>query len=193
MRSLQNQRTFSMLTIKITLPSWLDKYFTSTTFSTPEEKMELAITLARENLVQDTGGPFGAAIFDARTGQLISLGVNLVTSTNCSPLHAEIVAFLLAHKKLGHFHLNKITSVELYSSSEPCAMCLGACLWAGIDKVVFGAPASMAREIGFDEGPIFPQSWEYLKNKGIEVQGPFLAEQAGAVLKTYKQAQKIIY
>lgn len=72
-------------------------------------------------------------------------------------------------------------------------MCLGACLWSGVKKVVYGAPAKYAREIGFDEGPVFPESWQYLQQKGIQLKTNVLADKARKVLLEYKNKQGIIY
>jgi tRNA(Arg) A34 adenosine deaminase TadA len=148
--------------------------------------MRLDLSLARANIENNTGGPFGAAIFEINTDKLISVGINLVTWSNLSVLHAEIVAFLMAQKRIGHYSL-------LFSTSEPCAMCLGATLWSGIKRIVFGASGKAAREIGFDEGPVFDKSWQYLKNAGIIVEEGLLAKEAKKILKLYKDKGGIIY
>ncbi|WP_033378894.1 nucleoside deaminase [Hippea alviniae] len=180
-----------MREIIIKLPNWLNKECKQKTFSNDKEKMEFVINLTKIN-VENGGGPFGAAIF-SKTGKLISCGVNLVLQNRLSVLHAEIVAFLTAQTKLNTYDLSKIGDFELFSSSEPCAMCLGACLWSGVKRVVFGAESSYAREIGFDEGPVFNESWEYLKRKGIKVEGSLLKEKAIEILHLYKNRNGIIY
>jgi tRNA(Arg) A34 adenosine deaminase TadA len=88
--------------LKIQLPSWVESFLDEASFYHPqiEERMRLVIELSRHNVEQKTGGPFAAAVFD-REGNLIATGVNLVLTTNCSILHAEIVAIALAQKILG--------------------------------------------------------------------------------------------
>ncbi len=180
-----------MKEIIIKLPDWLNKECKQKTFSNDTEKMEFVINLAKIN-IENGGGPFGAAIF-SENGKLISCGVNLVLQNRLSVLHAEIVAFSIAQAKLNTYDLSKIGYFELFSSSEPCAMCLGACLWSGIKRIVFGAPSSYAREIGFDEGPVFKESWDYLRNKGIKVEGGLLKEKALNILYLYKNRNGVIY
>lgn len=180
--------------ITIPLPPWLKTLTPPSAFSNDTNKMEFAIFLAKKNIKEKTGGPFGAAIFSSKTNKLLAYGVNLVTYANISILHAEIVTFILAQKKLKSYTLNfDNEEFELFSSSEPCAMCLGACLWSGVKKVVYGAPAKYAREIGFDEGPVFPESWQYLQQKGIQLKTNVLADKARKVLLEYKNKQGIIY
>ena len=175
------------LTIKI--PEWL-KTDQERIFNSDNEKMQLAIELAQKS-IKNNGGPFGAAIF--LNNKVVATGVNLVVKENLSILHAEIVAIMLAQKTFKTYDLSKIGSFELYSSSEPCAMCLGAILWSGIKSVVFGAKREDAMAIGFDEGPVFEQSWEYLKNKGIKVEGGVLRNQVKDILLLYKKTGGVIY
>ena len=180
--------------IKIDYPNWLKKSFRlDQTFNSDEEKMRLVLSLAKANIENNTGGPFGAAIFEMSSGKLISVGVNLVTWSNLSMLHAEIVAFLMAQKIIGHYSLSKAGDYELFSTSEPCAMCLGATLWSGVKRIVFGASGKNARTIGFDEGPVFDKSWQYLKNAGIIVEEGLLAKEAEEILKLYKDQGGVIY
>ncbi|AEA33083.1 nucleoside deaminase [Hippea maritima] len=181
-----------MQTIKINLPNWLtDRCKLNQIFKEDKEKMLFAIELAKLS-IRNGGGPFGAAIF-SKEGKLVSCGVNLVTKEKLSILHAEIVAFIMAQKKLKTYSLSEAGYFELFSSSEPCAMCLGAILWSGIKRVVFGAYSDAARNIGFDEGPVFEASWNYLKNKGIIVEGGLLKDKAAEVLVSYKELNGVIY
>ncbi|HVG38584.1 MAG TPA: nucleoside deaminase, partial [Pyrinomonadaceae bacterium] len=92
--------------------------------------MGLAIALARENVERGTGGPFGAAVFEAAGGKLIAVGVNLVVPLNNSTLHGEMVAFMMAQHRLASWTLGgeEMPRHELFTSCEPCAMCLGATL-----------------------------------------------------------------
>ena len=157
--------------------------------------MRLAIALSRENILRQTGGPFGAAIFESDSGRLISVGVNLVVPLNNSALHGEMVAFMTAQTRLGTFTLNAegLPAHELVTSCDPCAMCLGATLWAGVRKVVCGASRDDAGEIFFDEGPVFPESYEYLRSRGIEVIHGVLRDEAREVLGLYAHRSGTIY
>jgi tRNA(Arg) A34 adenosine deaminase TadA len=156
--------------------------------------MRLAVELARENVTQKTGGPFGAAVFEADSGRLVAAGVNLVESSNCSIAHAEMVAIALAQRALGHYDLGRdnITH-ELVTSTEPCAMCLGAIPWSGLRRVVCGARGEDACAIGFDEGAK-PADWVgALRSRGIEVLRDVLREEARAVLQEYLASGGLIY
>ena len=118
---------------------------------TKEELMKKAIELSEEN-VANGGGPFGAVI--ARDGEIIATGVNRVTA-NCDPTaHAEVSAIRAACQKLKTFDLS---GCELFSSCEPCPMCLGAIYWAHIDRLYFGNDKDDAKAIGFDDSFIYDE------------------------------------
>jgi tRNA(Arg) A34 adenosine deaminase TadA len=148
--------------------------------------MDLAIRLARLNVERGTGGPFGAAVFEVKTGRLISVGVNSVVRLSNATLHAEMVAIQMANQRLGRFSLGGDSPHELVTSCDPCAMCLGAVLWSGVRRVVCGALREDATRLGFDEGPVFEQSWTYLRDRGIEVQRGLQRDSARAVLEFYR-------
>ena len=114
-----------------------------------EELMRRAIDLAVEN-VKNGGGPFGAVI--ARDGHIISTGVNRVTANNDPTAHAEVSAIRAACTKLGTFNLQ---GCVIYTSCEPCPMCLGAIYWAHIDKIYYGANQHDAAAINFDDSFIY--------------------------------------
>ena len=111
--------------------------------------MQRAIALALEN-VRSGGGPFGALI--VRDGKILSEAANRVTMTNDPTAHAEMVAIREACKKLESFHL---TDCELYSSCEPCPMCLGAIYWARLARVYFASTDGDAAKAGFDDSFIY--------------------------------------
>ncbi len=179
--------------IEIEIPDWLEKFNkTSKIFETDKEKMEFVINIVKKN-IENGGGPFGAAIFNIKTGKIVSCGANLVLQNNLSVLHAEIVAIITAQNRFKNYSLSKIGRFELFSSSEPCAMCLGAILWSGLNRVVWGAPSEVAREIGFDEGPVFESSWEYLKKRGIKIEGGLLKDEAANTLRYYQKLNKVVY
>lgn len=118
---------------------------------TKEELMRKAIELSVEN-VENGGGPFGAVI--AKDGQIVATGVNRVTS-NCDPTaHAEVSAIRTACEKLGTFDLS---GYEIYTSCEPCPMCLGAIYWAHLDKMYYGNNKTDAKNIGFDDSFIYDE------------------------------------
>ena len=111
--------------------------------------MQEAIQRAVENVRTGRGGPFGAIV--VKDGRVIATGTNLVTSTNDPTAHAEVTAIREACRALGAFQL---AGCEIYTSCEPCPMCLGAIYWARPDRVYFAATASDASEAGFDERKI---------------------------------------
>jgi guanine deaminase len=116
-----------------------------------EEKfMQRAIELAIENVRSGRGGPFGAVI--VKDGAVIAEGTNCVTSSNDPTAHAEVMAIREACRKLGSFQLD---GCELYTSCEPCPMCLGAIYWARPARVFYGASAGDASAAQFDDAFIF--------------------------------------
>ena len=153
----------------------------------------MVIELSRKNIEAGTGGTFGAAIFEIPSGKLIAPGVNLVTSANCSVLHAEIVAIMIAQKTLGTYDLSNCGEYELVTSCQPCAMCMGAIPWSGVKKVVCGARDEDARAIGFDEG-CKPDNWQkHWQKRGIETIEDVLRADCRQVLIDYGQNEGNIY
>lgn len=118
---------------------------------TKEELMRRAISLAVEN-VANGGGPFGAVI--ARDGEIVAEGVNRVTPNHDPTAHAEVSAIRAACAKLQTFDL---TGYEIYTSCEPCPMCLGAIYWAHLDRIYYGANQHDAAEIDFDDAFIYKE------------------------------------
>ena len=181
---------------RIDLPHWVAEVLGrgAEVFATEEERMRLAIALARENVERQTGGPFGACVFDEK-GHLVAAGVNLVETHNCSILHAEMVAIALAQKKLGRYDIGDEgrNRYALVASTEPCAMCFGAIPWSGVTRLVCGARDEDARRIGFDEGPKLSGWRQALEKRGIEVTRDVLREEAAAVLDLYVERGGAIY
>ena len=116
------------------------------------EFLRRAIALATENVTSGRGGPFGALI--ARDGKIVAEGVNMVTATNDPTAHGEVTAIRAACKALGTFSL---AGCELYTSCEPCPMCLAAAHWARLDAVYFGAGAADAAKAGFDDAYLYAE------------------------------------
>jgi tRNA(Arg) A34 adenosine deaminase TadA len=182
--------------LTLCLPPWLRDLARQENkrFESVEARMGFVIGLARQNIEHRTGGPFGAAVFEADTGRLISVGVNLVETAHCSMAHAEMLALALAQQALGTYDLGSGETVfELVTTAEPCAMCLGAIPWSGVRRVVCGACGADAGAIGFDEGAK-PADWVgELRRRGIEVVCDVLREEARAVLQEYAALGGHIY
>jgi tRNA(Arg) A34 adenosine deaminase TadA len=181
--------------IAINLPEWINdiaRY--GAVFNSIEDRMRLCVALARENVMQG-GGPFGAAVFERDSGRLVGVGVNLVVPLNNSVLHAEIVAFMDAEARVQSYSLkaDRLPAHEVVTTCEPCAMCLGASLWAGVQRIVYGATREDASALQFDEGPVFPQSYEYLKARGIEIVPEILRAESRRIFKLYRDNQGPIY
>jgi tRNA(Arg) A34 adenosine deaminase TadA len=170
--------------VKFELPPWvLAECDLETPRPSDDERMQLAIELSRRN-VEHGGGPFGAVIFERESGVVIAPGMNLVMPQRSSLLHAEIVALLFAQARLGTYTLAG-TSCDLFASSEPCVQCLGACHWAGLSRLVCGAPVEQAEVAGFDEGPRDASWKEQLAARGTPVVTGVRAAEASAVLTEY--------
>lgn len=174
--------------IEIELPDWLDEALdTPRTLATAEDRMRLAIWIADRNVAEGTGGPFGAVVVQAASGAVVSGGANLVLpSANCTA-HAEMVAIELAERVRGSYDLGMagLPALQLVTSVEPCAMCIGAIVWSGVSSVVCGARSSAAADIGFDEGPRASDWVAQLECRGITVQRDVMAEEAARVLHRY--------
>ena len=112
--------------------------------------MKKAIDLAAENVRSGRGGPFGALV--VRDEEVVASGVNLVTGSNDPTAHAEIIAIRAACQKLGSFQL---TDCELYTSCEPCPMCLGAIYWARLKRFYYASSRDVAAAAGFDDAFIY--------------------------------------
>ena len=179
----------------IELPAWVGPFLARREGALPttSERMQLAIDLARENVRQGTGGPFGAIVVNEKSGELVSVGINLVTSSGLSMAHAEIVALTLAQAKIGEWNLSHGGPLQLVTSCEPCAMCFGAVPWSGVKSLVCGARKKDAEAAGFDEGDK-PAHWvRSLQRRGIVVQCSVLRAEAAAVLAGYREGGGPIY
>lgn len=174
--------------IRIAHPEWISSFVDfKRPYATDRERMRLAVALARENVLRGTGGPFGAAIFEEGSGRLVAVGTNSVTRLNNSVLHAEVVAFMTAQSRLSSFtlHAPGLPEHMLATSCEPCAMCLGATLWSGVRRLLCGAAREDAERLGFDEGPVYPASYEHLRRRGIGVEFGMLRREASEVMELY--------
>ena len=118
---------------------------------TKQELMKTAIDLSVKN-VAEGGGPFGAVI--AKDGKIVATGVNRVTADHDPTAHAEVSAIRAAAKALGTFDLS---GCEIYTSCEPCPMCLGAIYWAHLDRMYYGNTKTDAAKAGFDDAFIYKE------------------------------------
>ena len=177
------------------LPAWvqplLDNW--SEPLLTISQRMQFAIALSKENIQQQTGGPFAAVVVNEETSELISVGMNLVTSTGLSVAHAEIVALTLAQSAVGEWNLSSAGPLQLITTCEPCAMCFGAVPWSGVKSLICGARKKDAEAAGFDEGDK-PEQWvRSLQRRGIVVQCSVLRAEAAGVLADYRNSGGAIY
>jgi tRNA(Arg) A34 adenosine deaminase TadA len=182
--------------LTIGLPEWVAALMATmpAAITTNEEQMDLAIRLARES-TERGGGPFGAVVVEQDGGRIVAPGVNLVVPLRSSLAHAEIVAISIAQQLAGTYDLDApgLPALQLVTSTEPCAMCLGAIPWSGVSSVVCGATAHDAEGIGFDEGAK-PSDWPAtLARRGIAVVRGVRREQAAAVLAEYARRGGRIY
>jgi guanine deaminase len=150
--------------------------------------MARAIRLSIENVRTGRGGPFGAVV--AKGGEIVAEGVNCVTATKDPTAHAEIIAIREACKKLGDFELS---GCELYTSCEPCPMCLGAIYWARPDRVYFGNTAADAADAGFDDSFIYREIPQPHSQRKIPMV-PMMREEALEAFRAWKkQINKVPY
>jgi tRNA(Arg) A34 adenosine deaminase TadA len=182
--------------LKITLPGWIKPFLARYPDIIPgmTDRMKMVIALSRENVNHQLGGPFAAAVFD-ETGNLVAPGINMVMSEKNAMLHAEVVALMIAQKKTGDYDLSTggTRRLELFTSTEPCAMCVGAICWSGIKRLVCGARSEDAQAIGFDEGPRHPDWVTELTVRGIEVVQEVCRKKAASVHRSYLEAGGVIY
>jgi guanine deaminase len=141
--------------------------------------MKAAIKLSRDHMEANDGGPFGAVV--VRDGQIVAEGFNRVTSSNDPTAHAEVVAIRNACAELETFDLN---GCELYTSCEPCPMCLSAAYWAGVDAIYYANTRDDAAAIGFDDAHIYNEVALPLDQRSIPIRHMKLDE-AGQVFKDW--------
>ena len=187
-----------MYELNLELPEWIDTFLAEypVVISSMETQMRFVLDLTERNIREKTGGPFGAAVFEQESGKLVSVGVNVVVEQNCSAAHAEMMALMLAQKKIGHYDLGDVGSVahRLVTSGKMCAMCLGNVCWSGIKEVVSSAePEDVERITGFDEGPTPPDYNDQLKLRGINLVPELLREQGKKVLQLYIDQNGKVY
>jgi guanine deaminase len=150
--------------------------------------MRKAIELSIENVRSGRGGPFAALV--SKDGEIVASGTNLVTTTFDPTAHAEVVAIRQACRALSQFQL---TGCEIYTSCEPCPMCLGAIYWARPSKVYFGNTHADAARIGFDDSFIYQQLRLPADGRAIPML-PLLRDEAlAAFVEWERKSDKIPY
>lgn len=150
--------------------------------------MRRAIALATENATSGRGGPFGAVV--VRNGEIVATGTNLVTSSNDPTAHAEVVAIREACKALGDFQLSGCT---VYTSCEPCPMCLAALYWSRCDAIFYGNSAADAADAGFDDSFLYQEVAKPIDQRTIPTQR-MLGEEAIENFNAWRaKADKIEY
>jgi len=182
----------------LTLPDWVPPFVKEwgPVGPDPEDKMRLAVALSAENVARQTGGPFAAVVYEASTGRVVSVGVNVVVPQRSSLAHGEVVALLLAQEALETHDLGRrdLPVLEMATTSQPCIQCYGAVIWSGVRRVLVGARASdVEAHVGFDEGPI-PEDWVgQWARRGIEAVVDVLRGPACEVLRNYKSNGGHVY
>jgi guanine deaminase len=150
--------------------------------------MARAIELSVENVRSGRGGPFGAVI--VQDGGIVAEGANQVTATNDPTAHAEVIAIREACRKLGIFELK---DCELYTSCEPCPMCLGAIYWARLSRLYFASVAADASQAGFDDSFIYHEFARPHSERGIPMV-QMMREEALAGFRAWQEkSDKTLY
>ncbi|MBG6235668.1 tRNA(Arg) A34 adenosine deaminase TadA [Pedobacter sp. CAN_A7] len=150
--------------------------------STHEEFMRIAISLAEQNVLESIGGPFGAVV--VKDGQVVAQSGNLVTSSNDPTAHAEVSAIRLACAALQTFDL---TGCIIYTSCEPCPMCLGAIYWSRIGTIYYGNTKVDAAEIGFDDHFIYEELEKPMEQRSLPIT-QLLRSEAQQAFKLWEQS-----
>ncbi len=153
-----------------------------------EDFMREALRLAELGMRENHGGPFGCVV--VREGEIVGRGHNRVTSTLDPTAHAEVVAIREACRALGTFELS---GCELYTSCEPCPMCLAAIYWARLDRVYFANTRADAAAIGFDDELLYEELALPLERRRLEMK-PLLREEGLAAFREWlAKPDKVAY
>jgi guanine deaminase len=151
-----------------------------------QEFMRLAIALSLQNVEKALGGPFGAVI--VKDGEIVAKSANTVTTTNDPTAHAEVATIRLACNKLNTFNLE---GCVIYTSCEPCPMCLGAIYWARLDKMYYGNTKQDAANIGFDDAFIYEELDLKMENRKLKSE-QILANEAAEAFNLWEKSEKRI-
>ncbi|WP_458248039.1 nucleoside deaminase [Streptomyces sp. MAI_2237] len=178
---------------RVALPAWIDEELADVPAVLPgrEERMRLVHRLADRNWRAGDGGPFAALVAERDTGRIVSVGVNVVLACGVSSAHAEVLALGLAQRATGSWDLGGegLPAHELVVNWRPCVQCYGATLWSGVRRLVIaGAGPELEELTTFDEGPLRTDWAEQFEERGIEVVGDVLREEALTVFRAYREA-----
>jgi guanine deaminase len=179
--------TSSILTLRFS-PDQGNLILTDSQITMSDDFMRRAIALALDNVRSARGGPFGAVITSG--GHIISEGVNSVTSHNDPTAHAETNAIRAACRALGSFDL---AGCDLYTTCEPCPMCLGAIYWSHLDRIFYAGTAAEAADAGFDDAFIYEQLKRPPDSRRIPMR-QILYDESLAIFSAWKQqSNKVSY
>ena len=153
-----------------------------------QQFMQQAVALSRHNVTTNNGGPFGALVVYA--GRVVGQGCNEVTATHDPTAHAEIVAIRAACRELGQFHLH---GAVIFTSCEPCPMCLAAIYWARIKHIYFANDRAAAAAIGFDDGILYEEVARPLAQRTLPITRIAHPEAAAVFQQWYADPDRIPY
>ena len=180
------------------LPAWLVAELpalAATPLPDDDARVALAIRVADRNWREGTGGPFAAVVVDAASGELVSVGVNIVLASGLSSTHAEVTALSLAQTRLGRWDLGADgAELELAVNWAPCVMCYGATMWSGVRRLVIAGHGDECGSLtGFDEGPM-PEDWMgEFERRGIRVHSGVRRDEAVDVFHAFGASDAVVY
>jgi tRNA(Arg) A34 adenosine deaminase TadA len=184
-------------TFDASLPEWLihDLDSLPRVLPTVEERMRLVNDLADRNWRAGNGGPFAAIVVDDATGELVSVGVNVVLSSGLTASHAEVTALSLAQRALGRWDLGaEGADLSLVVNWRPCVQCYGATMWSGVRSLVVAGEGPLLEELtGFDEGPVVEDWAAQFEQRGIRVTIGVGYDDAVAVYRAYGASDAVVY
>ena len=179
------------------LPDWLidDLESLPKVLPTVPERMRLVNELADRNWRAGNGGPFAAIVVDDATGELVSVGVNVVLSSGLTASHAEVTALSLAQRSLGRWDLGADgADLSLVVNWRPCVQCYGATMWSGVRSLVVAGEGPLLEELtGFDEGPMVRDWAAQFEQRGIRVSIGVGYDDALAVYRAYGASDSVVY
>jgi tRNA(Arg) A34 adenosine deaminase TadA len=189
MKAELSRKLLFLLKIILKMENVSRKYLEETTQVSSEDAkfMEMAIRLSSEN-IDSGGGPFGAVI--VRDGEVIATGTNRVVPNSDPTAHAEVMAIRAACAKLGTFQL---TGCTVYSSCEPCPMCLSALYWAGVSRICYGNTKDDAKAIDFDYSFIYDQLELNYDERSIKCEHFMRSDALKAFRKWAEKEDKVAY
>lgn len=179
------------------LPDWLiaDLDTLPTVLPTLAERMRVVNDLADRNWRAGNGGPFAAIVVDEVTGELVSVGVNVVLSSGVTSAHAEVMALGLAQRAVGRWDLGADGArLSLIVNWRPCVQCYGATMWSGVRSLVVAGEGELLETLtGFDEGPMVADWAEQFEQRGIRVTVGVGYDDAIAVYRAYGESDAVVY